>query len=354
MYSVIMAGGGGTRFWPLSRQDMPKQVLNLSGDDTMINETVKRCEPLIPVENTFIVTNKKHSDLMEQILIDTFLIENILIEPVARNTAPCILYAAMHIMEKHGDGVLCVFPSDHYITNNQKFIEVLSIASNIADETGSVVTLGINPTFPATGYGYIKKHGETIFPQTYLLDRFVEKPTIDKAKSYIESGEYYWNSGIFIWKVSTIINLFKRFLPRIYKSLSQVEGKFTSNESKELLEKIYPNIDSVSVDYGILERLDDAYVIPCDFGWNDVGSWDALGAVFPSDDKGNIIKADHIDYDTKQSIIYGDKKLIATVGLYDIIIVDTEDALLVCSKDKAQDVKFIVEELKKQGRMDLL
>jgi len=354
-FSMIMAGGGGTRFWPLSRQNMPKQLLNLSGDDAMINETIKRCEALIPAQNTFIVTNKQQVNVMDTVLIPELPRENILKEPIPRNTAPCILFAAMHIFEKHGDGVLCIFPSDHYITDKERFLSLLEEAVNIADESGKVITIGIKPSFPATGYGYIKRENDLLYNNAYRLDRFVEKPNLDKAKQYYNSGDYYWNSGIFIWKISQIIKDYERFLPRIYRRFKSLEGKFCSPEAQALIDELYPALDSISVDYGILERIDEAIVMPGDIGWNDVGSWDALGAVFPADEKGNIIKADHIGTDTKECIIYGNgNKLIATVGIFNTVIVDTDDAMLICSKDRTQDVRSIVDALKENGKVDLL
>ncbi len=351
-YALIMAGGGGTRFWPLSRQNMPKQLLNLSGSDVMINETIKRFQEIISPSNTFIVTNKTQVDIMKDILLSEIPRENILSEPTARNTAPCILYSAMHIYEKYGDGIMCVFPSDHYITNNSEFKITLNKAINVAEETDSIVTIGIKPTFPATGYGYIKS--DEIVDNAYRIDRFIEKPNLDKAKEYFNSNNYYWNSGMFVWKVSVIIEAFKRFLPRIYNNLNKISGKYGTQEEIQLINEIYPNLDSISVDYGIMERTDNAFVIPGDFGWNDVGSWDALGAVFPADENGNIIKADHINIDTKECIIYGDKKLIATIGLNNIVVVDTEDAIMICDKNKTQDVKQIVDKLKLSGRKELL
>ena len=353
-YSVVMAGGGGTRFWPLSRQDIPKQLLNLSGNDIMINETIKRCENLIPVEKTFIVTNKQQADKMDSSLLQNMPRSNILIEPVGRNTAPCILFAAMHIYEKYGDGVICVFPSDHIITNSNKFLEALEIAIQIAAEVDTVLTLGIKPTYPSTGYGYIKSTGEPVHGRAYRLERFVEKPNLEWAREYLRSGQYYWNSGIFIWKVSVILKLFQRFLPRIHNGLKEIEGKFCGVEAVSLLERIYPSLDSISVDYGILERLDEALVMPVDFGWNDVGSWDTLGSIFPADDNGNILKAEHLGIDTKESIIYGGKKLIATIGIYNTVIVDTDDALLICSRERSQDVKYIVDHLREHGKTELL
>jgi len=313
----------------------------------MINETIKRLENLIPIENTFIITNKNQANLMQNILINTFLRENIFIEPIAKNTAPCILYSALQIYEKFGDGILCVFPSDHYITDNIKFIETISKAVNAAQKTECVITIGIKPNFPSTGYGYLKISDESKYPDTYFLDRFIEKPNSERAKKYMQSNEYYWNSGIFIWKISVIIDLFKRFLPRLCNAMSQINFGTP-------LDQIYKTIDSISVDYGIMERLDEAYVIPGDFGWNDLGSWDALGAVFPIDENGNIVKADHIGVNTKECIIYGNKKFIATVGIYNTVIVETDDAFLICAKNKTQDIKYIVEKLNENGRDDLL
>lgn len=351
-YAVIMAGGGGTRFWPLSRQNMPKQLLNLSGTDAMINETIKRFEDIISPEDTYIVTNKSQAGIMKDILLKEVPIKNILAEPSARNTAACILYAAMYIYEKCGDGIMCVFPSDHYIVDEKGFQKILLQAINTAETTNSIVTIGIKPTFPSTGYGYIKScEGKN---NVYKIDKFEEKPNLEKAKEYLADGNYYWNSGMFIWKVSVIIEAFKRFLPRIYNSLNKVSKKFDTDEGDRLINEIYPKLDSISVDYGIMERTDDALVISGDFGWNDVGSWDALGAIFPSDENGNIIKADYIGIDTNECIVYGDKKLITTVGLRDLVIVDTDDAIMVCNKDKAQDVKQIVDKLKEYDRKELL
>lgn len=350
-FAVIMAGGGGTRFWPLSRRNMPKQLLSLSGNDAMINETIKRCEPLIPVGHTFIVTNKRQAKVMDTILMSSLPRENILKEPVPRNTAPCILFAAMHIYEKYGDGIMCVFPSDHYITEEQAFLSLLDEAVHVADETGQVVTIGVKPRFPATGYGYIKRDNDKRYGSAYKLDRFVEKPNLDKAREYVNSGMYYWNSGMFIWKVSRVIDAFERFLPRIYHHFEQMRGVFCSPDAQERVDALYGELDSISIDYGVMERTDEAVVIPGDFGWNDIGSWDALGAVFPADEQGNITKADHVSVDTRECIIYGSQnKLIATVGIHNTVIVDTEDAILVCAKDRAQDVKYVVEQLIEQRR----
>lgn len=353
-FAVIMAGGGGTRFWPLSRHNMPKQLLNLSGNDAMINETIKRFEGVISYQDSFVVTSKSQKVVLNSIMISDVPRDNILSEPIARNTAPCILYAAMHIFERYGDGIMCVFPSDHHIANTNDFRRVLENAISAAEESNNLVTIGIKPVFPATGYGYIKCDSKLNKFNAYIVNHFVEKPDLEKAKDYLKSGGYYWNSGMFIWKVSVIIDAFRRFLPRVYRSFQKMEGRFGTKDETKILDEIYLELDNISVDYGILERTDEVIVIPGYFDWNDVGSWDALGNAFPSDDNGNIIKANHIGLDTKGCIIYGNSKLIATVGLENTVIVDTEDALLICPKEKAQDVKRIVDLLKETGKTNLI
>jgi len=333
---------------------MPKQFLNLSGSDTMINETITRSASIIPPSQVFIVTNKDQSEAMDKALLTSVPKENIFFEPLARNTAPCILYAALNIWHSHGDGVLCVFPSDHYITDGDAFLKTLDTAISVADRSGRIVTLGIKPTFPATGYGYVKRGAASEFSGAYDLDRFVEKPDFDWARAYVDSGEYFWNSGMFVWKVSLILELYKRFLPRIYKAFERAMSKDGGFEDLSLVAEAYEKLDGISVDYGIMERVDDALVIPGDFGWNDVGSWDALGALFPVDEHGNIIKANHVGFDTNGCIIYSSDKFIATLGMHNCVIVEAGDAILVCAKDRAQDVKYIVDKLKERGMSELL
>jgi len=352
MIAVILAGGGGTRFWPLSRQNKPKQFLNLSGNDIMINDTILRYESVIPIRNTIIVTNRSQADMLEQVLLSQVPRENILKEPEARNTSACILYAAFHVRKKYGDAVMAVMPSDHYFTDIESFRNSLKDACRIAETTDKLVTIGIKPLFPATGYGYIKFSRQSIpgfSGEVYEVSEFVEKPTLEKARKYLESGDYLWNSGMFIWKTSVIINSFERYLPRLYKSMLSLYEYIGTELEQEYLAKIYPSLQSISVDFGILERSDDVVVIPGDFGWNDVGSWDSLGAIFPTDKAGNIVKAKHIGINTSNSIIYGNERLISTIDLDGLIIADTDDALLICPKSKAQEVKKLVELMKEKG-----
>lgn len=356
-YGVIMAGGGGTRFWPISRQTTPKQLLNLSGQDAMINETINRIKPLIDKNSTFIVTNETQGELLKKITADHCYHDHILLEPTARNTAACIGYAAFNILKKYGDGIMCVFPSDHYIENESEFLRILGQAIDAAKEFDKLITIGIKPTFPSTGYGYINFQRESqnqSNAEVYKALEFVEKPNFDKAKVYIESGRYLWNSGMFVWKVSTILENFKRFLPKLYNGLEELSSFLGSEGEEQKLKEIYPTLQSISIDYGIMERSDDVLVIPGDFGWNDVGSWDTLGVIYPSDANGNIIRGEHVSIDTKNCIIYGNGRLITTVGIEDMIIVESGDALLVCPKEKAQDVKRVVDTLKEHGKEQYL
>lgn len=357
-YGVIMAGGGGTRFWPLSRVSTPKQFLNITGNDSMINDTIKRIKDIIPSDKIIIVTNKSQQKTLDKIILDDIPRENILVEPVGRNTAACIAYAALDIRKRCSEAIMGVFPSDHYIKDINEFQKVLNAACDIAEDTDKLVTIGIKPTFPSTGYGYIRydKDKVTVAKKKEAFDvlDFVEKPNALKAKSYLKSGNYLWNSGMFVWKTSVILKSFERFLPRLYRKIIEIEPLLGTKKEKDMLEKVYPNLPNISIDYGIMERADNVVVIPGDFGWSDVGSWDSLGTLFPTDENGNIVKGDFVDIDTHNSIIYSNGRLVATVGLENMIVVETCDALLVCPKKRAQDVKIVVERLRKMGREELL
>jgi len=353
-YALILAGGGGTRFWPISRNNLPKQLMNLGGEDILINETIKRLSGLVEPANTYIVTNQYQAQLMSEMILTGFSKENILIEPAAKNTAPCILYSALSLYKKHGDGVICIFPSDHHIQPVAPFQQVLKEAMDLAEKEHCLVTLGIKPIFPSTGYGYIRYDEAKAEKWGFKVEEFVEKPPFDKATEFIQKGNYLWNSGILVGKLSTLIEDFKRFLPRVYEKLASVFEIEDAVSFNQRLSEKYEQIQGISIDYGILERSDHVYVIPGEFGWNDVGSWDALGSIFKPDSDGNVIKADHIGIGTKNSIIYGNSQLIATVGLSDMIVVATDDAILICPRNRAQDVKSIVEKLKENNRVDLL
>lgn len=351
-YGVIMAGGGGTRFWPLSRQATPKQLLNLSGKDLMVNEAIDRLSHTANKDDIFIVTNKTQVAKMLEATNGRVKRDHILSEPSARNTAACIGYAAMEIIKKYGDGIMVITPSDAYIKNEAEFTRILGIAVKAAEAEDALVTVGITPTFAATGYGYVKfqKSGEDVLK---VLE-FKEKPDEATAKKYVESGEYAWNSGMFIWKASTILTKFEKYLPDIYADLQKIGNAMKTSDEQKVIEEVYPKITSISIDYGIMEKADNVYVVPGEFGWNDVGSFDMLGVLHESDENGNIKIGDQINVDSKNCITYSSGRLVATIGLENVVVIETGDAVLVCNKDKVQDVKKIVEQLKSAGRTELL
>lgn len=347
-YGVIMAGGGGTRFWPLSRHEVPKQLLNLSGKDKMINETIDRVATLASKEDIFVVTNVDQVPGMKDATKGRLREDHILSEPSARNTAACIGYAALEIIKKYGDGIMCIFPSDHFIKDEASFTTILKEAIKVA-EKDALVTLGITPTFPSTGYGYIKfDKSETTLDKKVV--EFKEKPDEETAKKYISSGEYAWNSGMFVWKASVILDEFKKLLPDVYECLEKIGDALTTVKEAEVISKVYPTIPSISIDYGIMEKSDKVRVISAEMGWNDVGSWDNLGVLYDEDSNGNITAGDFLGIDTKNCITYSNKRLITTIGVENLIIVETDDALMVIDKSRAQDVKKIVDELKASGR----
>ena len=351
-YGVIMAGGGGTRFWPLSRHEVPKQLLNLSGKDLMVNETIDRVATLCDKSDIFIVTNVDQVPGMEKATTGRIKPDHILSEPSARNTAACIGYAAFEIVKKYGDGVMCIFPSDHYIKNEAAFTATLKDAIAEAEQ-GSLVTMGITPTFPCTGYGYIR-FDKTETDTAKKVVEFKEKPDLKTAEEYVASGEYSWNSGMFVWKASVILAEFERLLPDVYACLTKIADAMGTADEKKVVDEVYPTIPSISIDYGIMEKSDKVKVISAEMGWNDVGSWDNLGVLHEADSDGNVFAGDHLAIDTKGCITYSKKRLISTVGVENLIIVETDDAIMVVDKSRAQDVKLIVEELKKQGRNELL
>jgi len=350
--AIIMAGGRGERFWPLSRKEKPKQFLSLTGDGkTMIQLTFNRFNPLVEPENIYVVTNEMYKDLVSEQLPE-MPSENILCEPCGKNTAPCIALAAAVVSKKHDNSVMIVLPSDHMIQNEVLFIETLKKAILAAEKGENLVTIGIKPTYPETGYGYIKfKDSEN---SAFEVERFVEKPDLATAEKYLAGGGYLWNGGIFIWKTSTIISKIQKYLPEIYDGFLQIKEIVNTAKFNETLKKCFDDFDSVSLDYGIMEKAENIYTIPGDFGWNDVGGFAALGDINAKDENGNVASGNIITVNTKNSIILGNNKLIAAVGLEDIIIVDTGDALLVCHKDSAQDVKRVVEGLSGDNRKELL
>lgn len=353
--AVIMAGGKGERFWPKSRRSLPKQFLSLTNDGvTMIQHTVRRLLPLVAENDIYIVTNDNYVSLVEEQL-PNIPRENILAEPLARNTAPCIGLAAAVIRKKTDDAVMLVLPSDHLIKFNEMYIDTLSQAVQVAEEGENLVTIGITPTYPETGYGYIHfGRDDAQRMGVYKVQRFVEKPDSKTAKAYLASGQYLWNSGMFVWKLSTILKNFEEWMPEIFKGLDKISEAYGTQDFERVLGECYTSFPAESIDYGIMERAKNIYTIPGNFGWDDVGSWLALERINQTNEVGNAVHGDVITIDTTDCIVSGGKRLIAMVGMENTIVVDTDDALLICSKDNTQDVKKVIENLKICNRDELL
>ena len=352
-----MAGGKGERFWPRSRKSLPKQFLNLTDDGkTMIQLTIERLKSLVSIEDTYIVTNKDYKHLiLEQ--IKGIPEENILLEPIAKNTAPCIGLAAMHVKRKYEDAVMLVLPSDHLIKYNEIYIDTLREAIAVAQEDSNLITIGITPSYPETGYGYInfgRDEDDIKRNNVYRVKRFVEKPNLETAKEYLASGKYLWNSGMFVWKASTIIDNFEKLLPEMHDGLNKIYETIGTEDEQRILEREFENFKSESIDYGIMERADNIYTIPGSFGWDDVGSWLSLERINRTNDDGNVIKGNVITINSKRSIIQAQDKLIATIGIENLIVVDTEDALLITTKESTQEVKKVIENLKICNRSEYL
>ncbi len=354
--ALIMAGGRGERFWPRSRKKTPKQFLSLTNSDrTMIQSTVDRILPLVDIRDVLIATNREYKQLvMDQ--LPGIPEENILCEPMPKSTAPCIGWGAVTLRKRHEDAVMLVLPSDHLIMQPHLFRNVMKNAISVAENTNALVTLGIAPSAPDTGYGYIQydMEHETRMPNTFRVKRFVEKPDLDTAKKYLASGEYLWNSGMFIWKASAILREMKEFLPDLYQELIEIEQADGTDSFYGTVQSSFQKMRAISIDYGIMEQSKEVYVIPSSFGWDDVGSWLAVERMNPANELGNVIHGDVVTVDSTRCIVQGDQRTIAMVGLEDVIIVDTPDALLVCAKDSAGKIKKVLDVLKAVNRDELL
>ena len=358
MYAVIMAGGKGTRFWPKSRERMPKHLLDIVSERTIIQETIDRILPLIPAENILIVTGLSHADeLMKQ--APQIPEENIIIEPVGRNTAPCIGLAALHIKRKSPDAVMVVLPADHLINDAARFCHLLSIAAEMAGRGDCLLTIGIKPTFPETGYGYIEQgslkatiKGEDI----YAVKSVREKPALEQANAFLEKGGFYWNSGMFLWRVDAIVSAIEQYLPDIHEGLLRIEKSIGTDREKEVVDRVYRDIKPISIDYGVMEKADNVLLIRGDFGWSDMGSWDSLWEVSEKDENGNAahVQGLFVGVDAKNTLIHSPRKLVALVGVEDLIVVETEDSLLICKRGRSQDVKKVVEILEVNNMKEYL
>ncbi|MGH2566770.1 MAG: mannose-1-phosphate guanylyltransferase [Bacteroidota bacterium] len=351
-YAVIMAGGVGARFWPRSRERTPKQLLEIIGQGTLIERTLSRIEPLVAPMNTFIVTNKlQHEAVLKK--LPFFPKENILIEPVGRNTAPCIALAASWIHRLDAEAMMVVLPADHLVQDQEEFLSVLQTAIDVAEQSEGLVTIGINPSRPETGYGYIQFSEETennpySGKDVYRVKTFAEKPNLETAERFLQSGDFLWNSGMFVWKAKIILREIQTHLPELYSQIHTLAQSIGTPQYKQNLENSYGLIRGISVDYGVMEKAGNVFVVKGDFGWNDVGSWDEVVNLTPTDADRNALKGKVIVKDATGNYIDAGNKIVASVGVQDLIIVVTDDAVLVCKKGQSQDVKEVVDFIRRK------
>jgi mannose-1-phosphate guanylyltransferase len=355
-YAVIMAGGSGTRLWPLSRQSQPKQAIELIDERTMFQHAVDRLDGLLPPERIMVVTAREYVEILAR-QVPELPPENFIVEPMARGTAGAIGLSALYLKRRDPDAIMAVLTADHYIRDVERFCRALAAAAQVA-RRGALVTLGIQPDFPATGFGYIRR-GEQVDSlegfDIYAVERFVEKPDAQRAGQFLESSLYSWNSGMFIWQVERIMGEFARQMPDFYAQLQTIEAALGTPQETKMVTHIWPEVRRQTIDYGVMERAEGVVVLSVDIGWTDIGDWEAIYQLHQPDEQGNVILGGrHVGLATRASFIRGREKLIATVGLEDVIIIDTQDVILICKRERAQDVKSIVEQLEKQGRREYL
>ncbi|MDH5399692.1 MAG: mannose-1-phosphate guanylyltransferase [Cyclobacteriaceae bacterium] len=346
IYAVIMAGGIGSRFWPASRESTPKQFLDMMGTGkSLLQVTVDRLSNICPVENILIVTNKKYGGLVRE-QIPELLDHQILLEPIGRNTAPCITYAAYKIKKLNPRGIMLVAPSDHAIFNEPKFISTANIALEEAAKDDKLITMGIKPHRPETGYGYIQYiHDEN---EVKKVKTFTEKPELSLAKKFIESGDFVWNSGMFIWSVNAIIEAIEAYIPDVAEIFHETLDSLLTEKEENAINIAYSQCKSISVDYGIMEKARNVFVIPAEFGWSDLGSWASLHEMSKKDKANNYVDANTLTFDVRNSIIKGPKdKLIVVEGLDGYLVAEHDNAILICKKDNERQFRTMFAEIKK-------
>ena len=348
LYALILAGGVGSRLWPKSRNSLPKQFLNLTGCETMIQTTVRRIAPLVPSERIFVATGERYVNLVKEQL-PMLPEKNIIAEISGKNTAPAIALGALHIAQVGPDDVMAVLTADHLIPDEDTFRGAIQAAAEVA-ETGRLVTLGVTPTGPETGFGYIQRGesiGEYQHQSAYTVQAFLEKPDLKTAQTFYESGEYYWNSGMFIWQVSSLLEGFELYMPSLYTHLRDMAEAIFSQNDLAAAAEIWKRIEPESIDVGLMEKAKNVAMVPLDAGWNDVGSWAALYEELAQSSGDNVaINAEHYPLDSKGILIQGNQKLVVTIGLENVAIIETDDAILICDLNRTQDVKQVVEHLK--------
>jgi len=348
-YVAIMAGGIGSRFWPQSRVSYPKQFLDiLNTGKTLIQWTFDRYKQFIPAENIFVVTSQEYVHIVEEQLPD-IPVQNIVAEPSRKNTAPCIAYMAFKLQQKDPDATLIITPSDHLVLDTDEFERISREALAFANEHHAFVTLGIKPTYPNTGYGYIQHETESVAPNVFKVKTFTEKPDLELAKTFMASGDFLWNAGIFVWKVDDVIRAFEQYQPEMYELFAMEHDNFNTTHEQEAIERIYPLCTNISIDYAIMEKADNVYVIPSSFGWSDLGTWNSAYENLEKDHLGNAVSANNVIVidAVKCMVAAPPEKLLVLQGLNDFIVVDTPDVLLICQKEKEQAIKEFVSEVKR-------
>jgi mannose-1-phosphate guanylyltransferase len=349
-YAVIMAGGVGTRFWPLSRFQQPKQFLPIISERTMLEETIQRIEPLIPLNHIITIANHEHSKVIQRIYPDLPQ-ENIMVEPMGKNTAPCLLLATSGIFQRDPQAVISVLPADHLIRSPDAYRNTLAAATEAADQTGDLITFGIPPTYPATGYGYIRFNREDarrIQKESFFsVKEFKEKPDLEQAKEFLNAGTYYWNSGMFIWRADSFEEKLCRFAPDWASFWNEMKKAYPDSEKVRHLFKKMP---ATSIDYALMERASGVLMAEGNFGWSDVGSWSALFDVWPRDKNKNALRTEGMTLDASNNLVHNPGQVTALIGVQDLVVVNTGDALLICRKDQDQKVKEIVKRLKETNK----
>jgi mannose-1-phosphate guanylyltransferase len=353
LYAVIMAGGVGSRFWPRSKEKKPKQLLRVVGNNTMIQDTVKRLEGLVENKNIIVVTNKVQKMRIKEQL-PQLPEENIIDEPFGKNTAACIGLASVLIKAKNDDAVMITLPADHLIKDDELFRQCLSNAADFAYKSKGLVTIGITPTRPETGYGYIQFDDTKIENDIYKVLAFAEKPSLSIAREFLESGDFLWNSGIFIWRVDAIYDEMKKHLPDLIEGLEKIEKTIGTPDFEKQLVQVYGQLKSISIDYGVMEKSKIVYLTKADFYWNDVGNWEAVYDVSEKNEEGNVIVGDVYSEKSFSSYIFSPRKFTAAIGIENLIIINTNEALLVCHRNNAQDVRDVVDYLKMTKRTELI
>lgn len=345
LFAVIMAGGIGSRFWPRSKERSPKQLLNIFGDRTMIQETVLRLEGVVKKNNVYIITNKVQKEEIVRQLPD-LPEENIIEEPFGRNTAACIGLASILIKSKAEDAITMILPADHIIKDIEEYHKTLMQAANFADKSKGLVTIGIKPTRPETGYGYIQIEENEVTENIHKVYTFAEKPNYATAVRFLESGDFFWNSGMFIWHVDSILREIEKYMPDLYEGLNELTPAINSADFNNKLANVYGKLRKISIDYGIMEKSHNVYLTRGEFSWSDVGSWEEVYQLSEKDENGNAIIGKVFTEMTVDSYIYSPDKFTSVIGVDNLIIINSDNALLICRRDQSQDVKKIVDHLK--------